>query len=499
MRTPSHVTDKFDVLAHPRYAAGNGKVSHAHIREYFPILGVDRSVVRKLGCMCFGDTPRDIAGYECTVPQLIREMECWRGPVHPIIFADAAASNLKPIQVLSAMQVAYELAPANIHRAEYPTSATASGAFDHALHKLAAFLNANPDEVVAVAGATDGLNLFISSLLVTQKLHRTGLPLLDKPWGPDDTITMTGMEHNSVTNPLQVLCALTGAKLNIVYPDGDGLIDPARFPDCRLTVVTGASNVLGTRCPLGAIRARTDGLLAVDAAQSTLYSEPADLDVAALGLDMVTGSAHKMFGPTGVGYLFLRRELMEAMVPARLGGGTVVDVGADYLLLKSGPEKWMAGTQSIIGVIGMGAAVDFINALGRRWIKQHGEALTRRLLQGLASIEGVRVYGPPAEERTPTVAFSVENMNARTVSRKLEQADAICSRWGCHCAELLRRHLGLPKHEGGTTRLSLSPFTHKHEISAMIAAVARVAALARSGTEPFEHLDFPPHSVELQF
>lgn len=499
MRVLCQPAQKLCALADPRFAASDGRVCRSRIRDYFPILGVDRSVVRKLGHMCFGNGPRTIEGHELSVPGLVEEMEKWKGPVRPIIFADAAASNLKPVQVLSAMQGAYELAPANIHRAEYPTSMTASGAFDRALHKVAAFLNADPDEVFAVAGATDGLNLFISSLFVTQKLRRTGMALLDEPWGPQDTITITGMEHNSVTNPLQVFCAITGAKLNIVYPDAQGYLDPVRFPNCRLTLITGASNVLGARTPLAEIRGRTDGLFAVDAAQLTLYTEPDEIDVKALGLDMVTGSAHKMLGPTGVGYVFLRKELMENMVPGRLGGGTVVDVEEDCVLLKSGPEKWMAGTQNIIGVIGMGAAVDFINSLGRRWIKRHGIALTKRLIAGLNGIEGVRVYGPPAEDRTPIVSFTMDGMNARTVSRKLEQIDAICSRWGCHCAELLRKHLGLPKLEGGTTRLSLSPFTNKREVDAMVAAARQVAEIALSGAEPFEHLQFAPHSVELQF
>ena len=373
----------------------------------------------------------------------------------PLIYLDYAATSQKPRQVLEALQGYYSHDNANVHRGAHQLSARATDAFEGARDKTARFIGAaTPREIVFTRNASEAINLVARS------------------WGdaflrPGDEILLTVMEHHSNLVPWQLLAARTGAVLRHAGLTDTGELDMEDFSRLlnertRLVSVVQISNTLGCLNPIAEIAQLTHqagALLLVDACQSLPHLL---VNVAALGADFLVGSSHKLCGPTGMGFLWAREALLEAMPPFLGGGEMIQDVGLDVSTWAELPHKFEAGTPAIGEAVGMGAALDYLNAIGLERIRAWEQVLTRHLFQRLQAIEGLKVLGPTPEQqpdRGALAAFTVEGLHANDLSALLD-ASGICIRSGHHCTQPLHRHYGL----SATARASLAFTTTVEEI-----------------------------------
>ena len=373
----------------------------------------------------------------------------------PLIYLDHAATSQKPRQVLEALQHYYAHDNANVHRGAHQLSARATEGFEAARGKAAAFIGAaSPREIVFTRNASEAINLVARS------------------WGeanlkPGDEILLTVMEHHSNLVPWQLLAARTGCVLRHAGLTETGELDLEDFRSqingrTKLVSLVQVSNTLGCINPIEAIAplAHAAGaLLMVDACQSLPHLP---VDVAQLDCDFLVASSHKLCGPTGMGFLWAREALLEAMPPFLGGGEMIQDVYLDHSSWAELPHKFEAGTPAIGEAIGMGAALDYLQGLGLERIHAYEQQLTRLLFDRLGAIDGVRVLGPTPQQqpdRGALAAFTVEGIHANDLAELLDSA-GICIRSGHHCTQPLHRLYGI----AGSARASLSFTTTVEEI-----------------------------------
>ena len=380
----------------------------------------------------------------------------------PLVYLDNGATTQKPRAVIAALTRYYEQDNANVHRAIHELSYRATTGYEAARARAAAFLHAAaPEEIVFTRGTTESINLVAYAL--TPRV-RTG-----------DAILVTEMEHHSNLVPWQLLAARTGAQLRFVPVTGDdGALDLARLDELlagpvRLFAFTHVSNTLGTINPVAELcaRARKRGVLTlVDAAQSAGHLP---VDVQALGCDFLAFSGHKMAGPTGIGVLYGRRELLEALDPFQGGGEMIATVQFDHSSWNKVPHKFEAGTPDIAGAIGLHAAMDYLDAIGRPAIAAHDSALARDAYRRLQAVPGIRLLGP-AGERGGLVSFALPSAHAHDVVTFADR-EGVALRGGHHCTQPLLRKLGVP----ATTRGSFYLYNTPAEVDRLVAVIQAAA------------------------
>jgi cysteine desulfurase/selenocysteine lyase len=373
-----------------------------------------------------------------------------------IAYLDSGASSQRPRQVVEAMQDYFVRYNANIHRGVYKISMEASERYDEARRKVRALINArSAREVIFVRNTTEGINLVAST------------------WGranvrEGDLIVLTIMEHHSNIVPWQILAQEKGARIEYVDIDEQGELRLDQFhalleQDPKVVAFAHVSNTLGTVNPLPemAAEARAAGAITViDGAQGAPH---VGIDVQAAGCDFYTFSGHKILGPTGIGVLYGRRELLEAMPPYQAGGGQIRAVYLDHTDYAELPEKYEAGTPAIAEAIGLGAAVDYLNEVGYDAIRAHEAALTEYAMEALSEVEGLKLFGPPATRRAGVISMDLQGVHAHDVATILDRHD-VAVRAGHHCAMPLMHRLDV----AATARASFYLYTLPSEIDRLV-------------------------------
>jgi cysteine desulfurase / selenocysteine lyase len=375
----------------------------------------------------------------------------------PLVYLDSGASSQKPRAVIDAMNVYYETYHANVHRGVYEISEEATAAMEKARVKVARFLNARQGkQIIFTRNTSEGINLVAYS------------------WGntnikAGDLIILTEMEHHSNLVPWQLLAQRTGARLEFVPVSDDGLLRLDIYEQLlqqqpRLVAFTHMSNVLGTINPAQAMIAQAHAVGAtvlLDAAQSVPHMP---VDVQALNVDFLCFSGHKMLGPTGIGVLYGKRDLLEAMPPFMGGGDMIRTVSLRQSTWNDLPWKFEAGTPAIAEAIGLGAAVDYLNALGMQNVVRHEQEVTGYAMQQLQEIPGLTIYGPPAELRGGVISFTLGDIHPHDLASILDQEVGVAVRAGHHCAQPLMERFGL----AATARASFYVYTSKEDIDILV-------------------------------
>jgi cysteine desulfurase/selenocysteine lyase len=381
------------------------------------------------------------------------------------IYLDNAATSLTPNQVVDAVNEYYFTYNANVERGVHHLSQRASEAYERVHHQVAVFFGAQDQEIIFTRNATESLNLVACGLA----------------WRPGDKVVLSLLEHHS--NFITWLRAKEkyGLELEIVRPNREGLFNLSDFERAvdkrtRLVSIVHVSNVLGSVSPvaeIGAIAHAAGALVMVDAAQSAPHLA---LDVRAIDCDFMACSGHKMLGPTGTGVLYIKSEVMDQVEPLAIGGGTIQDVCIDGYQLTSPWERYEPGTPNIAGVIGLGAAIEYLQYTGMQNIRQHEETLTRQLLQGLSRLQDVEVYGPQdIEQRSSVVSFNVGQLSPHRVAAMLDEMAGIMVRSGHHCCHPLMKYL--LERPRGTVRASLYLYNTVQEIEALLATLERILTM----------------------
>ncbi len=403
----------------------------------------------------------DVERIRADFPILQRQMNG-----QPLCFLDSAASSQKPEPVLRAMDRYYRQHHANVHRGVYQLSQEATDMFEAARRAVARFIHApSEQEVIFVRGTTEAINLVASSF---------GRAFLQQ----GDEIVITWMEHHSNIVPWQLVCAQTGASLRVVPVDDEGVLDMDAFErllegPVKLVAVTHVSNTLGTINPIRRIveRAHARGIpVLVDGAQAVPHMP---VDVQALGVDFYAFSGHKMYGPTGIGVLYGKREWLEKMPPYHGGGEMIERVTFEKTTWNELPFKFEAGTPDIAGTVGLHAAIDYIEAVGREAIAAHEAELLHYGMELLGAIEGMRLIGT-APHKAGVISFVLEGVHPYDLGTLLDKM-GIAVRTGHHCTEPLMDRFGVP----GTVRASLGMYNTREEIERLAAAVEKAAAMLR--------------------
>jgi cysteine desulfurase / selenocysteine lyase len=374
---------------------------------------------------------------------------------HPLIYFDSAATSQKPRPVIDALRHYYEHENANVHRGLHELSSRATEAYERSRQRVATYLNAAcADEIVFTRGTTESINLVAHAW--GGKFLRAG-----------DVVLLTEMEHHSNLVPWQLLAERMGARLRFVPVRDDGTLTLDQLPslltpEVKLFAFTHISNSLGTINPVAELcqKARAVGALTlVDAAQSAGHLP---IDVHELGCDFLAFSGHKMCGPTGIGALYGRGEILDSMPPWHGGGEMIVSVTLEKSAFKKAPHRFEAGTPNIAGAIGLAAAVDYIERIGRPAIFEHDAHLARYAAERLAELPGMRILGP-TDERGALVGFVMEAAHPHDLTTFADQY-GLAMRGGHHCNQPLMRRFGVP----GTTRASFYFYNTTEEIDRMI-------------------------------
>jgi cysteine desulfurase/selenocysteine lyase len=383
----------------------------------------------------------------------------------PLIYLDNGASSQKPEAVLQAMDSYYRRSNANVHRGVHTLSEEATALFEGARLKVARFINAPSErQIVFTRGTTEAINL------VAQTWGRSTLK-------PGDEVLLTEMEHHSNIVPWQILQEQVGFTLRYIPMTMGGLLDMEAYEALlsertRLVSFIHVSNVLGTINPAAEIirKAHAAGALAlVDGAQSVPHMP---VDVQALDADFLVFSGHKMVGPTGVGVLYGKRNLLEAMPPWQGGGDMIREVTLQGSLWNSVPYKFEAGTPAIAEVIGLGAAVDYLSAVGMEWVDAHDRALVGYLYERLAEVEGVQILGPEAAQRSGLVSFTFGEVHPHDLSAILDRS-GVAIRAGHHCAQPLHDKLDIL----ASARASVYLYNSADEVDALIAGLEQAGSI----------------------
>ena len=383
----------------------------------------------------------------------------------PLIYLDSTATTQKPVQVLDALEHYYRTYNANIHRGVYAIAEEATTRYEAVREKIARLLNARSHhEIVFTRGTTESINL------VAYAWGRKNV-------GTGDVILLTEMEHHSNLVPWQMLAAERGALIRFIPVDGSGRLDLSGLDrllegPVKMVSLTHMSNVLGTINPVAEIarRAHARGaLVTVDAAQSLPHL---GVDVQALDCDFLAFSAHKMLGPTGIGGLYGKRAILDAMPPFLGGGEMIREVKLTGSTWNDTPWKFEAGTMNIADTIAFGAAIDYIQAIGFEAITAHSRELVLETTRLLGEIPGTKIYGPPAEERGGIVAFTLENVHAHDVATVLDH-EGVAVRAGHHCAMPLHTKLGL----AATSRASFYVYNLLSDVATLAEGVRKAKKL----------------------
>jgi len=394
----------------------------------------------------------------------------------PLVYLDSGATSQNPLSVLEAEQEFYEQRNSAVHRGAHHLAVEATEAFENARETVADFVGAEWDELIWTSNATEGLNLLTYSFL-NASLPGAGAEAARFALAPGDELVVTEMEHHANLIPWQELAARTGAVVKFIPIDDAGALDLEAAagiigPRTRVLAFTHASNVLGTINPVAALvaLARSAGALVVlDACQSAPHLP---LDVKALDVDFAVFSGHKMLAPTGIGALYGRSELLNAMPPFLTGGSMITTVTMERAGFLPSPQRFEAGTQRISQAVALAAAVNYLSETGMDRIHAWEAELGQRLVRGLESIPGIRVLGPAAgQERIGLAAFDVAGVHAHDVGQFLDSR-GIAVRVGHHCAQPLHRRLGLT----ATTRASTYLYNTTDDVDAFLNAVADVRA-----------------------
>ena len=380
----------------------------------------------------------------------------------PLVYLDSTASSQKPRSVIETMSVYYESYNANVHRGVYEISEEATAAMEKARVKVARFINARQSkQIIFTRNTTESINLVAYS------------------WGnanivAGDVIVLTEMEHHSNLIPWQLLAQRTGARLEFIPISDDGLLRLDIYEELlrqhpKLVAFTHMSNVLGTINPAREMIVQAHAVGAtvlIDAAQSVPHLP---VDVQALDADFLCFSGHKMLGPTGIGVLYGKRDLLEAMPPFMGGGDMIRTVGLRQATWNDLPWKFEAGTPAIAEAIGMGAAVEYLNSLGMNNVMQHEQDLTHYAMDQLQAVPGLTIYGPEAARRGGVVSFTLGDIHPHDLASILDQEAGVAVRAGHHCAQPLMERLGL----AATARASFYVYTTSAEIDALAEALER--------------------------
>jgi cysteine desulfurase / selenocysteine lyase len=384
---------------------------------------------------------------------------------HPLIYFDNAATSQKPRAVLDAIERYYQHDNANVHRGIHELSNRATGAYEAARLRVAKFINARaPQEIVFTRGTTEGINL-VANTWALDHLK------------PGDTILLSELEHHSNLVPWQMVAQRTGAKLDYIPITGDeGTLDLSRLDEqlargVKLLAVTHISNSMAVVNPVADLcaRARKHGALSViDAAQSAGHLP---LDVQAIGCDFLAFSSHKICGPTGMGVLYGRRELLENLSPYQGGGEMISKVEYFHTDYNVAPHRFEAGTPHIEGAVGMHAALDYLDAIGRELIFAHDRELAEYAVGQLREFDGIRIFGP-RKGRAGLVSFVLPKAHALDVATMLDQR-GVAVRMGHHCNQPLHAKLGVP----ATLRASFYFYNTRDEVDRFIEILQRVNKL----------------------
>ncbi|MGQ9466521.1 MAG: aminotransferase class V-fold PLP-dependent enzyme [Anaerolineae bacterium] len=383
----------------------------------------------------------------------------------PFVFLDSAASSQKPMLVLEAMEYIYQHCYANVHRGIYAFSEEATLAYENARDRVASFINAPMrEEIIFTRNTTEAINL------VAYSWGRTHI-------GPGDRILLTEMEHHSNLVPWQLLAREKGAQLVYLPITEDGLLrmdllDSLLDERVKLVAVTMMSNVLGTINPVKEIipKAHAVGaVVLVDAAQSVPHMP---VDVQDLDCDFLAFSGHKMCGPTGIGVLYGKERLLEEMPPFLGGGDMIRKVEWESATWNRLPWKFEAGTPAFVEGIGLGAAVDYLTAIGMEAIAAHERELTAYAMERLGSLPGLKIVGPPAHQRGGVIAFTFHNIHPHDVAHMLDM-EGIAVRAGHHCAQPLHHRLGL----NATVRASFYLYNTPDEVDRLVQVLEQIAQM----------------------
>ena len=378
----------------------------------------------------------------------------------PLVYLDNAASAQKPRVVLDAMQHFYEHDYANIHRGVHALSQRATDAYEAVRGKVRRFINAaHDDEIVFTRGATASINLVAASW---------GRAFLKK----GDEVLITELEHHANIVPWQLLRKQIGVTLRVVKitPEGDVRVEDVRkalSPRTKLVAIAHVSNALGTVLPVEDIirLAHKNGALAlIDGCQAVSHMP---VDVQALGADFYAFSGHKLYGPTGIGVLYGRREILKSMPPYQGGGDMIASVSFAETTFREPPYRFEAGTPPIAEVIGLGAAIDYVSAIGMAHIAQHEAALLAEATQKLQAIKGLRIIGT-APHKAGIISFVIEGIHPHDVGTILDQ-EGVAIRAGHHCAQPLMEALGFV----ATARASFGLYNTAEEIDVLVSAIKK--------------------------
>jgi cysteine desulfurase/selenocysteine lyase len=396
-------------------------------------------------------TPPQVEEIRGQFPILAREQDG-----QPLAYLDNGATSQKPLAVIEALDHYWRAQNANVHRGVYRLSEEATELYEHARRTVAARMHATPAEVVFVRNATEALNLVAYS------------------WGRQnitggDRILLTEMEHHSNIVPWYQLAAEKGAELDWVPIDDDGRLDLDAFASLlerrpKLVAVAHVSNVLGTINPIRRITAMAHDAGAVVVVDGAQAGPKLPLDMAAIGADFYALTAHKMYGPTGIGALYGRRELLEEMPPFIGGGSMIKTVRRDKITWADLPAKFEGGTPPIGEAIGYAAAVEWLDAIGLESAHAHESEITSYALDRLAQVPNLRVFGPPAgDDRAGILSFEIEGVHSHDVAEILDR-HAVCVRAGHHCAQILMDRLGV----AATTRASFALYNTREEVDRLV-------------------------------
>lgn len=379
-----------------------------------------------------------------------------------LVYLDSAATSQKPLSVIQAMQDYYALSNANIHRGIHRLAEEATQDFENSRQKIAQFIKAkNNREIIFTRNTTESINL-VSKTWGEQNI------------GKDDLIVLTEMEHHSNLVPWYMLAEKTKGRIKFIRINSNGELDMDTFSELlnqspKLVALTHMSNVLGTINPIKQIcqMAHESGaIVVVDGAQSAPHFS---IDVIDLEVDFFAFSAHKMCGPTGIGVLFGRYDLLKEMPPFLGGGDMIKKVTLDGYSVNELPHKFEAGTPAIAEVIGFGMSVDFLSEIGMEKISKHEKVITKYAYDVIGSIKGVRIIGPPPEKRGGVISFTLEGIHPHDIAQILD-SEGIAVRAGHHCAMPLHSVLKIP----ASTRASFYLYNQLADVDALAAGINKV-------------------------
>jgi cysteine desulfurase / selenocysteine lyase len=397
---------------------------------------------------------KPIVNVRCDFPILTQEVDG-----RPIAYLDSAATSQKPVAVLEAMDRYYREANAPVHRSVYPLAAAATDLFEGARERVAEFVGWDVATTIFTANATAAINL------VAYSWGRANV-------GEGDEVLITQMEHHSNIVPWQLLCAERGSKLRYLPVTDSGELSLDELDSAlgsgrvKLVGVTHVSNVTGTINPVAEIAARARAAGAVTLVDGSQAVPQLPIDLRAIDADFYAWTGHKALGPTGIGVLHGRRELLEAMPPFIAGGHMISRVDAETSTWNDLPWKFEAGTSQMAEAAGLAAAVEYLDAIGMETVRAHEQDLTGYALERLTEVEGLGLLGPPAERRGGAISFTLEGVHPHDVAELCGRV-GVCIRAGHHCAQPLMRQFGVP----ATARASFHVYNSREDVDRLVDAL----------------------------